>query len=561
MMIKPINMLLKNVTFFVFFSILIFLLVNPVKASNSFESKLSPAMGWNGWNHFRCSEELNETSFIQIVDKIVSSGLKDAGYEYVNLDDCWQISRSKKGALEADKTRFPHGIKFLSDYVHSKGLKFGIYTSAGTKTCEGRPGSFGFEQQDLELFQSWEVDYIKVDWCNADYLDPLVQFLKWETYISNLQRPIKYSVAIGPAEQNQPWLWGAQVSDSWRVARDINDDWSDMLRVHDEDIKLTEYTKLGHWNDSDMLQVGNGGMSYKENSTHFKLWAFMNSPLILGNDVRLMSPQILKIVSNKDLISLDQDLQYSKPKIITQTENVEVLGKAKENGERVVLLLNKSSIPQMISVQAKDLGLLGIAKIKGITSYSPANFYSSIIDWIPSHSASIISINGIQNSFPFNSQNEITSPPKTHTGFLSDQGWFQEENGHGPVLKDRLIGTEGEADGVPITVFPHQTFQKGLGVHAYSRIVLFLDKSCKTFSTIAALPDYLPKEISIGFSVNVDGQSVFNKILDNKHSSENIQVDLTNKKFLILEVYPPNEKTVDFEHAVWANPYISCSEN
>jgi len=239
-------------------------------------------MGWNSWNKFAC--DVSEQLIREIADAMVSSGLKAAGYQYVNIDDCWQVSRDAQGNIVADPARFPSGIKALADYVHSKGLKLGLYTDAGRLTCQKRPGSFDHELQDAKTYASWGVDYVKVDWCYSEGLDPEVQYAKVRDALAQAGRPIVFSICNWGVKA--PWRWGPKTGNLWRTTGDISDKYDSMSLIGFSQNGLEKFAGPGHWNDPDMLEVGNGGMDRDEYRTHMALWALLAAPLLAGNDLR-----------------------------------------------------------------------------------------------------------------------------------------------------------------------------------------------------------------------------------------------------------------------------------
>jgi len=277
----------------------------------------TPPMGWNSWNKFFCnvSEELIKS----VADAIATNGMKDAGYQYVVIDDCWQVSRDASGNIVADPQNFPSGIKALADYVHSKGLKFGIYSDAGSKTCAGRPGSQGHEYQDAVQYALWGVDYLKYDWCNTGKRNPEEAYATMRNALTATGRPIVLSIREwGTAK---PWLWGKEVGGNlWRTTGDISDKWESaakwsdgtccaygMVNILDQQVGLESFAGPGHWNGPDMLEVGNGGMTLPEYRAHFCFWALLAAPLIAGNDVRSMTAETREILINKEVIAVDQD--------------------------------------------------------------------------------------------------------------------------------------------------------------------------------------------------------------------------------------------------------------
>ncbi|GJN33425.1 hypothetical protein PR202_gb22023 [Eleusine coracana subsp. coracana] len=274
---------------------------------------LTPQMGWNSWNFFACN--INETVIRETADALVSTGLATLGYNYVNIDDCWSyVTRGKKGQLLPDPKTFPSGIKALADYVHGKGLKLGIYSDAGVSTCQVRPGSLFHENDDAALFASWGVDYLKYDNCYNLGIKPekrlqnsyaLVMYPPMRDALNSTGRQIFYSLCEWG--QDDPALWAGKVGNSWRTTDDIVDTWKSMTDIADKNNKWASYAGPGGWNDPDMLEVGNGGMTSAEYRSHFSIWALMKAPLLIGCDVRNMTSETLEILSNKEVIQVNQD--------------------------------------------------------------------------------------------------------------------------------------------------------------------------------------------------------------------------------------------------------------
>jgi alpha-galactosidase len=298
--------------------------------------------------------------------------MKDAGYQYIVIDDCWQVSRDATANIVADPQRFPNGIKAVADYVHSLGLKFGIYSDAGTKTCAGRPGGLGHEYQDALVYASWGVDYLKYDWCNTlPGQDARASYKNIRQALDASGRPIVLSICEWG--KNQPWLWGKEAGGNlWRTTGDIQDRWAGkkewspgnccsngMLDIVDENAELNAHAGPGHWNDPDMLEVGNGGMTTTEYRSHFSLWAIMAAPLIAGNDLRSMTPEIRDILTNKEVIAIDQDPMGRQGRRVWKDGDLEVWGKQLKDGGRGVVLLNRGSAEREITVTWEQMGYPG----------------------------------------------------------------------------------------------------------------------------------------------------------------------------------------------------------
>jgi alpha-galactosidase len=321
---------------------------------------LTPPMGWNSWNKFACN--VDEAMIRQMADAMVSSGMKDAGYTYINIDDCWHGDRDSLGFIHPDAKRFPSGMKALADYVHSKGLKLGIYSDAGSQTCGGRPGSRGFEFQDAMTYASWGIDYLKYDWCNTEGLKAEGAYKTITAALRKAGRPIVLSICEWG--NDKPWTWGQNVGHLWRTTGDIYDcfdcikdhgTWKawGAMQILDKQEGLREYAGPGHWNDPDMLEVGNGGLSVNENRAHFSIWAIIAAPLIAGNDLRNMSAETKAILTNKEVIAVNQDSLGIQALRYAMRDSVEIWVKPLKNNEWAVCFLNRSVQPKKLSFDWK----------------------------------------------------------------------------------------------------------------------------------------------------------------------------------------------------------------
>ena len=334
-----------------------------VADSSALENGLAqtPPMGWNSWNKFGCN--VSEDLIKSIADGMVASGMKDAGYQYVVIDDCWQVSRDTDGNIVPDPQRFPSGMKVLGDYIHSKGLKFGIYSDAGEKTCAGRPGSMGHEYQDALRYANWGVDYLKYDWCNTGKRNAEEAYATMRDALKAAGRPIVFSMCEWGT--SRPWQWAQGIAHLWRSTGDIQDcwdcgkSWGGMGVVHIIDLQadLYPYAGPGHWNDPDMLEVGNKGLSPAESRAHFSFWALFAAPLIAGNDLRAMSPETVEILTNKEVIAVDQDLLGMQGRKVRDNGPQEVWMKPLADGSRAVILFNRGTEPSDIAVSWEEIGL------------------------------------------------------------------------------------------------------------------------------------------------------------------------------------------------------------
>jgi alpha-galactosidase len=322
----------------------------------------TPPMGWNSWNKFACN--INEDTVRRVADAMVTSGMRDAGYEYVVIDDCWHGPRDANGFITADPQKFPSGMRALGDYIHSKGLKFGIYSDAGKMTCGKRPGSQGHEYQDALTYARWGVDYLKYDWCYTGARNAEEAYALMADALKASGRDIVLSICEWG--NNQPWLWARKIGNLWRTTGDIWDafdrtdskySWAhNVVSIVDQNEPLWPYAGPSHWNDADMLEVGNGGMSSTEYRSHFSLWAMMASPLMAGNDIANMDEATRGILTNKEVIAIDQDRLGIQGRRVWKDGDREVWMKPLSNGGRAVLLFNRGKASTEITANWDQLG-------------------------------------------------------------------------------------------------------------------------------------------------------------------------------------------------------------
>lgn len=318
---------------------------------------LTPPMGWNSWNKFACN--VDERLIKETADAMVASGMKDAGYVYINIDDCWHGQRDSPGFMHPNPDRFPSGMKALADYVHAKGLKLGIYSDAGWETCGGHPGSRGYEFQDAQMYAKWGIDYLKYDWCNTQGLNAEGAYMTIGAALQNAGRPMVLSICEWG--DNEPWEWGKSVGHLWRTTGDIYNcfdcikdygSWKSwgVLQIFDMQKGLREYAGPDHWNDPDMLEIGNG-MPVNEERAHFAMWSMLAAPLIAGNDLRNMSKETLEVLTNKEVIAVNQDslgiqgFQY----LPQNNKDLEIWFKPLQGGDWAVMFLNRGKTTQKVN--------------------------------------------------------------------------------------------------------------------------------------------------------------------------------------------------------------------
>jgi len=321
-----------------------------------------PPMGWNTWNTFQT--KINENMLKEMVDIYVSSGMHDAGYEYFVLDDGWMaMERDQKGSLVADPVKFPQGMKAFADYVHAKGLKFGIYNCAGSKTCAGYPGTRGHEYEDARLYASWGVDFLKYDWCYTDSLNAPEAYKTMSAALKATGRPIVFSICEWG--DHAPWLWAGGVGELYRSTGDISasfvvrkpiGNWTpqSVLSILDLQEAIRKYNGPNHWNDPDMLEVGNG-MSYVEDRSHFSLWCMLAAPLAAGNDLRKMSPQTRQILTNSEMIAIDQDERGIAAFKMAMPDSLELWIKPLKNNEMALCFFNRTGSAKKLNLNWKEL--------------------------------------------------------------------------------------------------------------------------------------------------------------------------------------------------------------
>ena len=358
----------------------------PVRTSAQSPVAQTPPMGWNSWNYF--SGKVTDKDIRDSADQIVSNGMKDAGYIYVNIDDTWQGKRDANGVLQANE-KFPD-MKALADYVHSKGLKIGIYSSPGPKTCAGYEGSLGHEEQDAKMYAEWGIDYLKYDLCSfipavmqkqapddkaAQMHLMIAAYDKMSKALKATGRPIVLSLC--QYGWDAVWEWAPALGGNlWRTTGDIQANWNSIYTILSQQEGLQKYAgpngpNGGHWNDPDMLEVGNGKLSLAENRSHFSMWAMLSAPLLAGNDLPHMKPEINAILTNRDVIALDQDPLGKQADRVYSEGEVDVWKKQLSGGAVAIAILNAGSDRQSthpFHLDTKKLGLRGTVKGKDLWS-------------------------------------------------------------------------------------------------------------------------------------------------------------------------------------------------
>ncbi|WLS43618.1 alpha-galactosidase [Micromonospora profundi] len=418
----------------------------------------TPPMGWNSWNSFGCN--INEALIRQTADAIVSSGMRDLGYEYVVVDDCWfNPNRDSSGNIQGDPTRFPSGMKALGDYLHARGLKFGLYQVPVDKTCAqyfgaypGATGSRGHEVQDARQFAAWGVDFLKYDWCspNGSIDEQVATFAKMRDALAATGRPIVYSINPNSIHaKTGPLRDWSDVSNMWRTTEDITNAWDTgqtngypmgIQNIINVNVPLARYVRPGGFTDPDMMEVGRGGMNDTEMRSHFAMWAVMASPLIAGNDVRSMSSATLTILTNRNLIAINQDSLALQATQVSFDGTRRVLAKPLANGDVAVALFNQGGSTTTISTTAAAIGKSGSSfTLVDAWSNSTSSSTGTISASVPAHGTVVYRVSGGGTTTP----PPTTPPPTTSSAFASaasgrclDVPNSNTANGTQPVIWD-----------------------------------------------------------------------------------------------------------------------------
>lgn len=353
----------------------------------------TPPMGWNSWNHFR--DKVDDATIRSMADAMVSSGMRDAGYTYINIDDTWEGQRDAQGAIHPN-SKFPD-MKALADYVHSKGLKLGIYSSPGAQTCAHYEGSLGHEVQDAQTYASWGIDYLKYDLCGlrtemkaapspeAAHQIMIDAYMKMHDALAATGRPIVFSLC--QYGEDAVWEWGANVGGNlWRTTGDISDNYTRMSDIGFGQAGLAKFAGPGHWNDPDMLEVGNGKMNDEEYRTHMSLWAILAAPLLAGNDLANMPPETVALLTNKEVVAVDQDSLGKQGDRVYTEGPVEVWSKPLSGGALAVGIFNRHQKMLMAHVDFTKLGFIGNVQARDLWEHKDLGALPSKYDIeIPAH--------------------------------------------------------------------------------------------------------------------------------------------------------------------------------
>ena len=509
----------------------------------------APVMGWNSWNRFGCN--INESLIRATADAIVANDLDDLGYRYVNIDDCWMAStRDGQGRLQPHPTRFPGGIKALADYVHARGLKLGIYSSAGTLTCQGYPASLDHETVDAQTFASWGIDLLKYDNCNNQGRPTVERYKKMGDALKATGRQIVYSICNWG--EDSPWVFGPQVGgDYWRTTGDISDNWNSAMSLLDQPAGLEPFARKGAYNDPDMLEVGNGGMTTTEYISHFSLWSLLSSPLLLGNDLRSMNSTTLGIIRNKDVIDVNQDWGGSQGRRIRDDGTSEVWAKPMSDGSVAVVLFNRGSAAATISTSAAELGLAGSS------SYGLRNLWTGGTSSSTGAISASVAAHGVV-MYRASRTGTLAAGPAAGTHQAGDMTWQASSNGWGSAERNRSNGEQAAGDGRTLTV-NGTTYSQGIGVHADSAVHLYLGRACGRFTAQVGVDDEVTNgSASVRFLVYGDGTLLADSgVKTASQGPSTLTVPATGLATLELRVTDARNG-ISYDHADWGGPTLTC---
>lgn len=509
----------------------------------------TPPMGWNSWNRYHC--DVSAKLIEDTADAMVESGLRDVGYEYVNIDDCWAEKDRGDDETAEPTDRFPDGIEGVAEYVHERGLKLGIYSDRGTATCAGRAGSEGYEELDAESYAAWGVDYLKYDNCNAT-LDIETQYRAMRDALDATGRPIVFSVCAWKFYE-----WSVGLGQLWRTTTDIRPTWDSVYANLLNTRSLAAYAGPNGWNDPDMLEVGNpsttGGepsLTPGEQRAHFSLWAILSAPLIAGNDLVGMTDETREILTNAEVIAIDQDpLGLQGVEVLHQGDLWVWAKPLNQEGARAVVLFNAGEAEQEIRVPFEAIGLrAGCASVRDLWQHQDLGFFEDeYASLVPAHGEVTLRIRGTE-----------PEPPVGEVA-LGDLTWTYAANGLGPVERDQANGATAPADGEPIVV-RGQAYERGLGVSAPSQILYRLGGRCSSFSAEVGVDDSTANLGSVRFQVFADGELLFESdVLTGASEAEPVEVDLEGRSRLKLLVTNAGDGN-SWDRAVWADARLRCDE-
>ncbi|MDG6102283.1 NPCBM/NEW2 domain-containing protein [Dactylosporangium aurantiacum] len=508
----------------------------------------APVMGWNSWNRFGCN--IDENLIKATADAMVSTGLRTSGYTYVNIDDCWMApTRDAQGRLRPDPVRFPGGIAAIADYVHARGLKLGIYSSAGTATCQGLPASLDHETVDAQTWASWGVDLLKYDNCNNQGRPAVQRYKAMGDALKATGRHIVYSICNWG--DDAPWVFGPDVGGSlWRTTGDINASWGSITSLLDQQAGLETFARKGYSNDPDMLEVGNGSLTHDENVAHFSLWALLSAPLLLGNDLRSVSTATLDVLRNAEVIAVNQDWGGSQGRRVADNGDTEVWAKPMSDGSVAAVLFNRGAAATTVSTTAAALGL------GGSSSYTTRNLWTAATGTTAGTVSATVAPHGVA-MFRVTRAGTLAAPPAAGTLQVSDLPWLASSGGWGPVERDRANGEQAAGDGAALNI-GGTAFTKGIGTHADAAVHVWLGRACRTFTAQVGVDGEVGANGSVRFAVYGDGRLLgFTAVKTGGQAPTRLTVSTGGYLTLELRVTDARDG-VNYDHADWGSPTLVC---
>jgi alpha-galactosidase len=496
-------------------------------------------MGWNGYNALQCSEELDEAKVKANVEALVDSGMQSAGYQYVNLDVCWELARAAGGERVFDPERLPGGIAGLSQYVHERGFSLGVW--APSEDCRATPGGRGHETVDAESYAAWGIDYLKYVQCGTP--DPKGAFSAMAGALERTGRAIVLSVSAAPFQE-----WMSEVGELWRTSFDAEPTWASLVRQIDATVPLAAYARPGAFSDPDMLEIGNAGLTLSEQRVQFSVWSILSAPLLAGNDLSTMNEETRALLTNQRLIAVDQDPLGLQAALIRREGDVDILAKPlAECGSRAVVFWNRGEGTRNVPVTWQELWLEGAsASAEDLWNASPVLSDSQgLVVTVPPHDAVALRVIGLEPPLP------LGRP------YLSDLRWTYATNGFGPVEVDATNGEDGALDGAPIRL-RGAAYNRGLGVHGPSLVRYRLGQRCSRFLADVGIDDDQDGRGSAEFEVWADGKRLFSSgLLTGTSPIVAANVDVSGRRDLRLFVNTGGD-TYSLDHAVWAGARLEC---
>jgi alpha-galactosidase len=501
-----------------------------------------PPMGWNGYNWAQCEPELNEAKVEAISAAMTASGMQSAGYRYVNLDACWQVGRSADGQRLFDAVRLPSGIEALSEQLHGRGQLLGVYSHV--QDCGTQPGSEGHEVRDAEDYRAWRVDYVKHVQCGPGTQVSRKAVSDLAAALAASGRPVVFNLDSPPFQE-----WMRDEVQAWRTSSDAEPNWSSIVKSIDATVPLAAYARPGAFNDPDALEIGNGALSEGEQRVQFSVWSILSAPLIAGNDLSLMSETTRSILTNAQVIALNQDPLGLQAARIPRDGDLEILAKPlAECGARAVVLWNRGEAETEASLTWNDLWLEPeTALVRDLWGSAALTTSSTGFEVaVPPHDAVALRVQGVEPPLP------------SGRVYLSDLKWTYATNGWGPVELDTTNGETPELDGHPIRL-RGAAYEKGLGVHGPSLIRYRLGQACSRFIADVGIDDDQGGHGSAQFEIWADGELLFESgTLTGTSPVSTVSVDVSGRRDLRLFVGRGGDGH-ELDHGVWAGAVLECA--